>query len=74
MTRELAAVTGPASCWEQAPGELAYYVLPDDGPGRQVAVLREMAGDTAGQTRAVVGKPELESRLLPAYLVSRVLD
>jgi uroporphyrinogen decarboxylase len=40
-----AAVTGPASFWEQAPGELAYYVLPDDYPERQLAVLREAAGD-----------------------------
>ena len=42
---EFAAVTGPASHWEQAPGELAYYVLPDDGPERQIGVLREVAGD-----------------------------
>jgi uroporphyrinogen decarboxylase len=42
---EFAAVTGPASYWEQAPGELAYYVLPDDGPERQIGVLREMSGD-----------------------------
>ncbi|HXK61071.1 MAG TPA: uroporphyrinogen decarboxylase family protein [Acidobacteriota bacterium] len=40
-----AAVTGPGSYWEQAPGELAYYVLPDDYPERQIAVLRELAGD-----------------------------
>jgi uroporphyrinogen decarboxylase len=42
---EFAAVTGPASYWEQAPGELAYYVLPDDAPERQIGVLHEMAGD-----------------------------
>ena len=43
---EFAGVTGPNSYWEQAPGELAYYVLPDDYPERQLGVLREMAGDT----------------------------
>jgi len=42
---EFAAVTGPASYWEQAPGDLAYYVLPDDAPFRQIAALREAAGD-----------------------------
>ena len=42
---EFAAVTAPNSYWEQAPGELAYYVLPDDYPERQLRVLREMAGD-----------------------------
>ena len=43
---EFAGVTGPNSYWEQAPGELAYYVLPNDYPERQLGVLREMAGDT----------------------------
>lgn len=38
------AVTGPGSYWEQAPGELAYWVLPGDAPFRQVAALREAAG------------------------------
>jgi uroporphyrinogen decarboxylase len=42
---EFAAVTGPNSYWDQAPGELAYYVLPDGCPERQLGVLREMAGD-----------------------------
>ncbi|MFB3906438.1 MAG: uroporphyrinogen decarboxylase family protein [Acidobacteriota bacterium] len=41
-----AAVTGPGAYWEQAPGDLAYYVLPDNYPERQIAVLREMAGDS----------------------------
>jgi uroporphyrinogen decarboxylase len=39
------AVTGPAFFWEQAPGDLAYYVLPGDAPFRQIAALREAAGD-----------------------------
>jgi uroporphyrinogen decarboxylase len=42
---EFAAVTAPNSYWEQGPGELAYYVLPDDYSERQMGVLREMAGD-----------------------------
>jgi len=43
---DFAAVTGPGSYWDQAPGELAYYVLPDDYPERQTGVLRELAGDS----------------------------
>ncbi|RPJ56007.1 MAG: hypothetical protein EHM23_24680 [Acidobacteria bacterium] len=39
-----AAITGPGGYWEQAPGELAYYVLPDNYPERQLAVLRRLAG------------------------------
>lgn len=39
------AVTGPAFFWEQAPGDLAYYVLPGDAPFRQINAIREAAGE-----------------------------
>jgi uroporphyrinogen decarboxylase len=42
---EFAAVTAPNDYWEEAPGQLAYYVLPDGCPERQLGVLREMARD-----------------------------
>jgi uroporphyrinogen decarboxylase len=37
------ALTTPAPFWNQAPGQLAYYVLPDEARFRQVAILRELA-------------------------------
>lgn len=38
-----AAVTTPGTPWEQAPGVLAYYVLPEESAWAQMRVLREMA-------------------------------
>jgi uroporphyrinogen decarboxylase len=52
---EFAAVTGPGSYWEQAPGDLAYYVLPGDAPFRQIAALREAAGDRVALVANVGG-------------------
>jgi uroporphyrinogen decarboxylase len=52
---EFGAVTGPASYWEQAPGDLAYYVLPGDAPFHQIAALREAAGDRVALVANVGG-------------------
>jgi uroporphyrinogen decarboxylase len=38
-----AGLTLPGEYWYQAPGELAYYILPDEYRLRQVQVLRELA-------------------------------
>ena len=51
-------MTGPGSYWEEAPGQLAYWVLPDPYPERQMAVLRRLAGDAlvlVGNTGGVLG-------------------
>lgn len=47
VSRELgyAALSTPQSYWYQAPGELAYYVMPGDTRFRQFEILREMCGD-----------------------------
>lgn len=37
------ALTAPGGYWEQAPGQLAYYCLPEDARFRQFAILRELA-------------------------------
>lgn len=42
---EFAAVSSPTPPWEQAPGDPAYYILPEESRFRQVAALREAAGD-----------------------------
>lgn len=54
-----AAVTAPAAYWEQAPGELAYYVLPEPARFRQVELLREAAPDRVviGNAGGVIGMP-----------------
>lgn len=39
-----AAVTVPGGYWYVGPGDLAFYVLPGDLPGRQLAILRKVAG------------------------------
>lgn len=40
-----AAVSCPNSYWNQAPGQLAYWVLPGDARFRQAEILKKMAGD-----------------------------
>ena len=40
-----AALTGPGAYWEQAPGQLAYYVLPGEARFRQFEILSREAGD-----------------------------
>jgi len=54
---QFSAVTGPASYWNQAPGELAYYVLPDETRFRQFELLRKTADDLAliGNSGGVLG-------------------
>ena len=42
---DYAAVTAPSSYWEQAPGQLAYYVLPGEARFRQIEILTKLAGD-----------------------------
>ena len=42
---EFAAVSSPTPPWEQAPGDPAYYILPEEARFQQVAALREAAGD-----------------------------
>jgi len=37
------ALSTPGGYWNQAPGQLAYYCLPDDARYRQFAILRELA-------------------------------
>jgi len=40
-----AMVTSPSGYWYQAPGELAYFVLPEESRIEQFRILREMADD-----------------------------
>ena len=40
-----AAVTCPNSYWNQAPGQLAYWVLPGEARFRQAEILKKLAGD-----------------------------
>jgi len=40
-----AAVSCPNAYWNQAPGQLAYWVLPGDTRFRQAEILKKMAGD-----------------------------
>lgn len=40
-----AALTGPHAYWHQAPGQLAYYVLPGEARFRQMELLRALLGD-----------------------------
>lgn len=42
---DYAAVTLPNEFWEQAPGELAYYILPDVARLRLAELLRELIGN-----------------------------
>ncbi len=42
---QFSAVTVPGRFWEVAPGEPAYYWLPDEAHLRQLQILRKMAGD-----------------------------
>ncbi len=42
---QFAAVTLPGPFWEQAPGQLAYYVLPDGAREEQARILRETGPD-----------------------------
>ncbi len=37
------AITTPSGYWNQAPGQLAYFVLPDEARYRQFAILRKLA-------------------------------
>ena len=39
------AMTPPSGYWEQAPGHLAYFVLPGDTRFRQFEIIKNMAGD-----------------------------
>ena len=39
-----AGLSTPGTYWEQAPGQLAYYVLPGDSRFRQIEILRKMSG------------------------------
>jgi uroporphyrinogen decarboxylase len=40
-----AALSTPSGYWNQAPGQLAYYVLPEDWRFEQMRALRKLAGD-----------------------------
>jgi len=39
------AITTPVYYWEQSPGHLAYFVLPEDGRHRQIEILNELKPD-----------------------------
>lgn len=39
------AVSTPGNYWHQAPGQLAYFILPPDARVRQIELLRKLAGD-----------------------------
>lgn len=41
-----AGMTVPGGFWYQAPGELAYYVLPEEARFRQCEILRALAGES----------------------------
>ena len=41
-----AALTVPTGYWNAAPGQLAYYIMPDETRFEQTAIIRRMAGDS----------------------------
>ncbi len=49
------AVTSPGSYWEVAPGEPAYWWLPEDQPWRQMEILRKAAGNEIAVVKSVAG-------------------
>ena len=65
-----AALTVPGPYWHQAPGQLAYYVLPGEARLRQAKVLREMAPPElvlVGTSGGVLGMPDSASYLEFSY-------
>jgi uroporphyrinogen decarboxylase len=59
-----AALTAPNSYWNQAPDQLAYYVLPGDWRFEQMRVLRQMAGSElvlVGNSGGIIGADYSES-------------
>lgn len=49
------AITGPGRYWEVAPGQPAYWWLPEEWHWQQLAALRKAAGDEIALVRGVPG-------------------
>jgi len=65
-----AALTCPNAYWEQAPGQLAYYVLPGDARFRQMQILKQVAGGDlvlVGITSAIIAANYNEEFCLRIY-------
>ena len=65
-----AAVTAPGRYWEYAPGQPAYFWLPDPAVAKQIRILSALAGDSfmvAAESGGVVSMPLADDYLAFSY-------